>query len=246
LARISVEQKALSDPRFTALAAAESLTDRDHALGRMVRVWNECIERGAYALPPWIVCSIFGSQSSPASLVACDLAEWDGDNLRIKGTKDRTEYLEKLRAANRQRQRAKRERDSTVSHALVTRDNGGALALALAPAPDSESLSVARAPSERNGEMTHDRVRTAWAKLFDQFYDSYPRKGHRPAAMKKWIARCPEWTVATKSDPKLAVQTRYGEIIDRVNEVSEEQGDNLGAGVTKFTPYADAFLNREF
>lgn len=109
-----------------------------------------------------------------------------------------------------------------------------------------ESLSVARAPSERNGEMTHDRVRTAWAKLFDQFYDSYPRKGHRPAAMKKWIARCPEWTVATKSDPKLAVQTRYGEIIDRVNEVSEEQGDNLGAGVTKFTPYADAFLNREF
>ena len=100
MARINVEQKALSDPRFTALARLRKYDDPDLALAKMVRVWNECIERSSYSLPCWVVEAIFCDSDAPADLVTVELAEWESDDrLRIKGTEGRTEYLGDLRAA---------------------------------------------------------------------------------------------------------------------------------------------------
>ena len=100
MARINVEQKALSDPRFTALASLLHLEHPDTAIGRMVRVWNECIERSTYILPTWVIGAIFQDNDASRVLVDVELAEWVDDvTIRIKGTEGRTEYLGELRAS---------------------------------------------------------------------------------------------------------------------------------------------------
>ena len=103
VARISVEQKALTDPRFAALGRLMKAPDgfsHDIGLARMIRVWNECAERETYILPAWAIESIFDSSAAPQDLVTVELAEWASeDTLRIRGTEGRTDYLGDLRKA---------------------------------------------------------------------------------------------------------------------------------------------------
>ena len=154
MARISVEQKALTDPRFSILGS-RFLNHRlkipaavHHAvgLGLMVRVWNECQERGCHTLHAETlanICCVMGLPDSPVAnlLVEAELGEWDGTggNVRIKGTAGRIEWLEKSKESNRERQKRHRERNA-VTNALVTPPSRGALAPspALSPTKNSE------------------------------------------------------------------------------------------------------------
>ena len=115
MARISVEQQALTDSRFTQLglliyglhkpgAPEENLCPTALGIGVAAHVWNECQEQGRHVLDSIAVNSIGfhlgirNGESLSTILVECDLAERVGrKQLRIKGTEGRTEWLQKRR-----------------------------------------------------------------------------------------------------------------------------------------------------
>jgi len=116
MARISVEQKALTDARFTQLGLAICPKPEIGAqggfylhalgLGAMVFVWNTCQERGRHSLHWWeldalaMQLGILGRGDFAKALTFCDLGEWTSDEqneIRIKGTEGRIEWLEKRR-----------------------------------------------------------------------------------------------------------------------------------------------------
>lgn len=102
MARINVEQKALTDARYAVLAKLLGLADADHALGKMIRIWNECQERETYVLPEAVICAIMQHESAASSLVIAELAQFKGKgSYRIRGTKGRIEWLANCRQNGR-------------------------------------------------------------------------------------------------------------------------------------------------
>lgn len=73
MARINVDQQALADARFARLAQLRGWADADHARGKMLLVWNECIHRGA-ELEVWVVDHHLGAGAAK-DLLECRLAE---------------------------------------------------------------------------------------------------------------------------------------------------------------------------
>ena len=109
MARVNVDDRALSDPRFTRLGVflgcPEPFAQR-FGLGAMVRVWRECIERGAYELPEWLVNMILETPKGVEGVLESELGErsktGSGGYIRIRGTLGRVEYLTLKREAGRQ------------------------------------------------------------------------------------------------------------------------------------------------
>jgi hypothetical protein len=106
VARINVEQKALTDPRFHRLGhdlGAESQHAQAVGLYVMVRVWNECIEKGAHVLDGWLLQAITGRIDGADLIASSELAvPLKGNRYRIKGAKGRVEYLEEKRRLARE------------------------------------------------------------------------------------------------------------------------------------------------
>ncbi len=105
MARVSVEQKALTDPRFYRLGV-ELGAQPEHAqavgLFMMVRVWNECTERGRYTLDGWLLQSILGKSDGALIIERADLVvALKNNRYRVRGTKGRIEYLEACRRIGR-------------------------------------------------------------------------------------------------------------------------------------------------
>lgn len=97
MARISVEQIALVDPRIELLGTLLG-TSRYDALGRMVWVWNQCLEKTTYTLSARIVGALMGRPDGASLLIESDLAEAaEGDFVRIRGTEGRVEWLGRKR-----------------------------------------------------------------------------------------------------------------------------------------------------
>ena len=110
MARINVEQKALTDPRFELLGQFLK-SNRYEALGRMLLVWNECQERCTYSLPERLVGALMGTPTGAEWLIESDLTEWDRKPknrtegvVRIKGTEGRIEWLAAKRERAKQNQ----------------------------------------------------------------------------------------------------------------------------------------------
>lgn len=224
MARISVEQKALTDPRFAYLGLlilgeeTETSTAVHHALGLalMIRVWNECQERSCHALHAVTLCGIasvmgLSDRSIFAWIKEAELGD-DPENtgyLRIRGTDGRVEWLGKSRDSNRERQKLYRSRnalvtrDKPVTNALVTPLSQGAPALALSPAlaPKTTTTTSSNPPSEELD--AHSRVKPAkrngydpeLVRLFDLFYSDYPRHEGKQAALKAFIKLAPDQVV---------------------------------------------------
>src|SRR5712692_3799333 len=97
MARVNVEQKALTDSRMGILG---KLLGGDHrlAIGYMVYVWNECTERNIYTLTDRELISLSGNADFPKLLIESGLGERNGEGVRIRGTKDRIEWLATKRA----------------------------------------------------------------------------------------------------------------------------------------------------
>ena len=76
MARVNVEQKALSDPRYAVLGNLLG-TSRHDALGRMIFVWNECQERERQTLSETVVAAIFERDDAADLLVLSELAVRD-------------------------------------------------------------------------------------------------------------------------------------------------------------------------
>lgn len=100
MARINVDQKALVDARYDLLGSLLGASRHD-ALGRMIVLWNQCLERGSYFLPVALVDAVMMGKGGV--VVAADLAEDAGDGtLRIKGTEGRIEWLHSARQNGRE------------------------------------------------------------------------------------------------------------------------------------------------
>lgn len=99
MARLTVEQSALVDRRFTTLGRLTG-ENRWAALGRMLLIWNECQERQVHHLTRDEIADIHPDREDFAeALVLADLAERCGDGrLRIKGLQGRIEWLGTARA----------------------------------------------------------------------------------------------------------------------------------------------------
>lgn len=140
MARISVEQKALTDPRFDLLGRFLQATRHD-ALGRMILVWNECQERNTYTLPERLVGAIMGDRDGARWVCESDLAVWVNKNeIRIRGTQGRIEWLEVKRTAARSNGRKggrppKNLNETNVGSSTVTAGNPDVTPPAPAPAP---------------------------------------------------------------------------------------------------------------
>lgn len=105
MARVNVEQKALTDARFYRLGHDLGAPQEfAHAVGlvAMIRIWNECIERGDYAVDGWLIQAALGRQDACELVCAADLAvKVRSGKFRVKGTEGRVEYLQKLRESGK-------------------------------------------------------------------------------------------------------------------------------------------------
>jgi hypothetical protein len=101
VARINVEQKALSDPRYSVLGTLLG-TSRHEALGLMIVVWNECQERESYYLSGAILNGIFSRENAGHVLSKSELArDTETKGYYICGSKGRIEWLRKRRKEGR-------------------------------------------------------------------------------------------------------------------------------------------------
>lgn len=105
MARVNVDSYAFDDPRFGLLAAAvRHLKDRDHALGKCLRVWHLCASRQIDRMRGVELAACLGYRKpveaeSEAIEAFCELAGLgehlvDG-TIRIRGTEGRTDYVQK-------------------------------------------------------------------------------------------------------------------------------------------------------
>lgn len=95
-ASVRIENDAFTDARMTVLAEAARFRNHYEALGRMAHLWRTCTATQQYVLSEAIVRAHLG-KLGPDALVACGLGERVEGGIRIRGTKGRIEWLEKLR-----------------------------------------------------------------------------------------------------------------------------------------------------
>ena len=209
MARITVEQTALVDPRFELLGRLLE-SNRHEALGRMLLIWNACQERESYTLAAKFVSAVLGHPQGAAWLAdECELAEWvDDATLRIKGTEGRIEWLAKKRAAAREngsrggrKPISNQERTDVgsppVSHRLQPATPP---APAPAPAPAQEDTPPApprggdapaksKCPPEKSEAMAHHEA-MGYTFSFVAWWGHYESNGWKvgKVAMRNWKA----------------------------------------------------------
>lgn len=96
MSSVRIEDDAFGDLRYERLARECGLADADHARGKMARLWRQCTAEKRYSLAVEDVQAVLGD-NAVTGLVASRLGEVVNGGIRIKGTKGRIEWLEKLR-----------------------------------------------------------------------------------------------------------------------------------------------------
>lgn len=96
MASVRIEGEAFNDRRYNRLAERAGLADADHARGKMAALWLQCTIERRYILPVRDVEEVLGAHGVDA-LEYADLGERVDDGVRIRGTRGRIEWLEKLR-----------------------------------------------------------------------------------------------------------------------------------------------------
>ena len=185
MARVNVEQQALTDARFKRLG---ELLGGDHrlALGHMIYIWNECQERDTYTLSNDELRLLSGVENFASALVQAGLGtKVKGGRTRIKGTNGRIEWLAKARQNGRKGGRPKR-RDASENE--TTRlPSGSAQKNPPAPAP---APAPALEPSPSDARRTMKRFEAGSAELdLSQFLLAKIRERnpkHREPDLQKW------------------------------------------------------------
>ncbi len=100
-ASVRIEDEAFSDGRYDELAEYAGLADGDHARSKMEHLWRQCTIEKRYSLPAFLVTKHLGSRGVEA-IIRARLGEQNDDGtIRIRGTKGRIEWLDKLRKNGR-------------------------------------------------------------------------------------------------------------------------------------------------
>jgi hypothetical protein len=205
VARVNVDSQALTDARFAVLASFMGVSDPDFALGKMVRLWMQCIERETYVVTKPVIVALFGgANDAPDWLLNAELAEQVDGGLRIKGTRGRIEYLSMKRATARENGRlggrpvAATRKTHVGSTPVIAKTPP---APAPAPAPISTRFARAtRTPSKHfvvpKVEEVDSYCREIGSKVDAQrFMDYYTANGWKVGknAMKDWKAAVRNW-----------------------------------------------------
>lgn len=217
MARVNVDSQALVDARFGILSSLMGLDDPDYAMGKMVRLWMQCIERETYVITKPVIVSLFrGNQDAPMWLVQSELAEEVEGGLRIKGTKGRIEYLAEKRAkARRNGTKGGRPAGGKRKPTLVSNNNQrrGVVETPPAPAPalidsiSSNSIADEQVKSSKSGKKkpfsvpsereVADYCREIGAASLDpqRFIDYYAANGWKVSGvpMRDWKATIRNW-----------------------------------------------------
>jgi len=220
VARINVEQKALTDPRFRLLGTLLGYPPHiaaEAALGQMVKVWNECQERGCYQLPLEIVQALLGDEKAPKAIYRAELGDENGDFLRIKGTEGRVEWLENCRKKGREGGRlGGRPRNEPPKPLGVTKGvERGKPLLPPAPAPIPDCSP--------NGELVSAKRRHA------------PSNGYQPGFLAAWNAYPHHSTRSKKAQSaeiwrKLGLEAHSAAILSWIEAASASQDWQKQAG----------------
>lgn len=96
MAAVRTESDAFGDVRYERLAKLAGLADADHARGKMARLWRQCTMEKRYVLPVDDVIQVLG-ENAVGALTESRLGESVDGGIRIRGTKGRIEWLDKLR-----------------------------------------------------------------------------------------------------------------------------------------------------
>lgn len=205
MARVNVEQKAITDPRFYRLGVELGAPDeyaQAFGLFAMIKVWNECIERGKYTLDAWVIQALLKCQTAPEKITGCDLASATGHNrFRIKGTKGRVEYLETCRRIGRQfghlgaEHGKKGGRPRNPPTGVLETPHGGMQNNPLpAPAPAPVLKKCAQPPSvEEVRQYCIERKNNVDAQKFVDFYTANGWMQGRGKPIRDWKAAVRTW-----------------------------------------------------
>lgn len=183
MARVSVEQSALTDPRFGILAKLLGETVFS-ALGRMVYVWNECQDKETYHLPISVLDYLMGVEGGADLMKKAGLIEIIGDGTaRIKGTEGRIEWLQhKRKAARINGLHGGRPIKKPMS---VT--DGFPPETPPAPAPAPTPATAKREKDSRFAEPSLEEIAKYWKeKNYPGFYTE-PQKFYAFYASKGWM-----------------------------------------------------------
>ena len=102
MARMSIDDSVLRDPRITILSQLTGWSRRE-TLGCLLEVWAICYDRVDYALGPKVIDMIAGREGFADLLIEAELAvAMPSGKLRIAGAKERITYLSKLKQFGRE------------------------------------------------------------------------------------------------------------------------------------------------
>lgn len=163
MARINIEQKALSDRRFQTLGRLTGET-RHAALGRMALVWNECQERETYILTSGEIDDTSPDlQGFSDAVVASGLARHEDGGIYICGTRGRIEWLAKRRKEGREATGGGRPSHPIPSDGAET-PRGLPEKTPPSPALDSSGSNLSSPQKEDHGSKTFSARERAKAK----------------------------------------------------------------------------------
>jgi hypothetical protein len=102
MARMSIDDAVLRDPRITELAALAGWSRRE-ALGCLLEIWAICYDRVDTSLGPKVINLIAGREDFADLMLEVELASPSpSGKLRIAGAKERIGYLAKLKQYGRE------------------------------------------------------------------------------------------------------------------------------------------------
>lgn len=157
MARIAVEQSALTDPRYARLGKLLGISRWD-ALGRMTYVWNHCQESFSYVLDAETVNHLFDDISGLSeALLKSGLAQKHRHGLYISGTKGRIEWLENKRRAGRENGKLGGRPKKTEAKG---NDNQDRLRTETPPAPAVTKVKVKSLTEDSNESSRPSRKRS--------------------------------------------------------------------------------------
>jgi hypothetical protein len=202
MARVNVEQKALSDqtdPRYRILGRELGI-DRWSALGRMCVVWNLCQEHESYVLAREILNSLFDDISCLSdALLTSGLGKKHRFGIYIAGTEGRIEWLANKRRTGRQNGKRGGRPRKTNTEPIKNQDGLRAeTPPAPAPAP-AENLFVGAGASDgelfseeeqRPLKFAEDSQAMRLAHFFFESHVLVLDPNHKPPNWQTWARHC--------------------------------------------------------
>ena len=189
LAAIRVEEKALTDPRFSILGKLMGI-DKFSARGRVEMLWSHCTEIKSYYLTPTVIDTL--AECDGFSEMIChsevSLAEKTDKGIRIKGTRGRIEWLTTLRkssAKGGEKTRAKWLAKEGPKARPTPQPTLGVPTPVLVPTPTPVNKN-------NNTNTLLAKARALTDPRFESFWAKWKKKIKKTEAKKAWLTNSPD------------------------------------------------------